>query len=86
MGQDANTPHHRQCRLEDRLIIQNGLDEAHSLNAIAKKIGKHRSAVSLEGVATACRHRKAPSGGRSTTVSIAVPATVVSSEKTTRTA
>mgnify|MGYP001778095388 FL=1 len=48
MGQDVKTPHHRQCKLEDRLIVQNGLDEAYSLSAIAKKIGKHRSTVSLE--------------------------------------
>ena len=48
MGQDVKTPHHRQSKLEDRLIVQNGLDEAYSLSSIAKKIGKHRSTVSLE--------------------------------------
>ena len=48
MGQDVKTPHHRQSKLEDRLIVQNGLDEAYSLNAIAKKIDKLRSTVSLK--------------------------------------
>ncbi len=48
MGQNAKTPHHRQCTLEDCLIIPLRLTEARSLNAIAKEIDKLRSTVSLK--------------------------------------
>lgn len=48
MDQDKKKPHHRQCTIDDRLVIQQRLNELFSFNAIAKEIGKHRTTVSLE--------------------------------------
>lgn len=48
MDQDKKKPHHHQCTIDDRLVIQHRLNEGISFNAIAKEIGKHRTTVSLE--------------------------------------
>ena len=48
MDQDKKKHHHRQCTIDDRLVIQHRLNELFSFNAIAKEIGKHRTTVSLE--------------------------------------